>query len=256
MKLKYFFIGISEDDYLISNPVGSEYPYSVDTIVSDFDFQSNYFYNYVYSKLKDFKFEFGVFNTIMIRGRKKPDEKLVPKTHFKSLNIEVFFNEERYRELYPYKNEYPLDDRLLPPIEKEEAFHTFLFDMVMEGLEKGKQQKAPIPYDFLVNTVLDFKLNGFKNEWIHKAKTFKEHGIKATLFCKLTMNYFSLELIIEKDKKEVLRKEILKTKPSGLIYDYKFKDIIIDNGILKIMKDTYEPSYLYEIDLSELTHKN
>ncbi len=252
MKLKHFYLGLKSEDYYIPNPPGSEYPYSVDTIVSDFNFQTDYFTHFIEMKLRTLKYDTDKFNTVMIRARKLPELDYYIQKAYKSLTLEVSFNEEKYKELYPYRNEYPLDGRLLHPIEKEEAFHTFSFDMVMEGLDKGKLQKAPIPYDFLVNTVLDFKLNGFKNEWVYKTKAFKEYGITATLLCKLTMNYFSLELIIEKDKKEVFRKEILKTLPSSLIYKGEFDDIIIDKGILRITKDTYEPSYLYEIDLSDL----
>jgi hypothetical protein len=215
------------------------------------NFQSDFFTHYVEKKMRLLKFETTDYNFLMIRIRKTAkDFFLIDKT-FKSLEVEIPFDENRYKELYPFENEYPLKG-CLKPILKEAEFNNFVFEMIMQGLIKCKEQNAPIPCDFLINIVLDFKANGFKNEWVHKARTFKDHFIKASLCCKLTCNYFSLELVIEKNKKEVFRKEILKTLPSSIMYKYKFKDIIVEDNVLKVTTDDLDNPILFEFDLLKL----
>jgi hypothetical protein len=241
MKLKYLYIALEDEDYRYENL----------HLTSDFNFQTFFLFNYFSREIAKVKFETKNFQFITIRGRKKPSQELVLKEHFKSLEIEIPFDENKYKELYPFINEYPLNG-LLKPILKEEEFNNFLFEMVVEALVKGKKMNALIPYEFLLNTTLDFKASGFKNEWLYKSKTFKEFSIKTSLFCKLTCYYFSLELVIEKDKKEIFRKEILKTLPSSIIYKGEFKEILIENGSLKIIRDDYEKTTLYELPLSTI----
>jgi hypothetical protein len=242
MKLKYLYVALEDEDYRYENL----------HLTSDFDFQIHFLFNYFTREIAKVKFETKNFQFITIRGRKKPSQELVLKEHFKSLEIEIHFDEKKYKALYPFVNEYPLNGLSLKPILKVEEFNNFLFEMIMEALVKSKKLNALIPYEFLLNTTLDFKANGFKNEWLYKSKTFKEFSIKTSLFCKLTCNYFSLELVIEKDKKEIFRKEILKTLPSAIIYKWEFKEILIDNGLLKIIRDDYEKTILYELPLSTI----
>jgi|GEM_PF-1934799 len=239
MKLKHIYFALESDDFIDRK------------IVADFNFQTDYLTHFVEKRLIIEKFETINFQILMIRGRKKPSKELVFKEHLKALEIEIPFDENKYKELYPFVNEYPLNS-LLKPVLKEGEFNNFLFEMIMEAVIKAKKLNAPIPYDFLINTILDFKSNEFKNEWLYKSKIFKEFSIKTSLFCKLTCNYFSLELIIEKGKKEIFRKEILKTLPSTIMYKGEFKEILIENGLLKVTRDDYEKSILYELPLSKV----
>jgi hypothetical protein len=241
MKLKYLYLALEDVDYRYYNI----------HLTSDFDFQVHFLFNYFTREIAKLKFETKNFQFITIRGRKEPNLKIKLEENFKSLEVEIAFDENRYKELYPFENEYPLKG-CLKPILKETEFNNFAFEMLMQGLTKAKEQNASIPCEFLINTLLDFKSLGYKNEWIHKVKTFKDHFIKASLLCKLTCNCFSLELVIDKNKKEVFRKEILKTLPSALIYKYKFKDIIIENSILKVTTDDLDNPILFELNLLKL----
>lgn len=241
MKLNYFALGLEGDDFDMESP----------TLVSDFNFQTNYISDYIQKRLKKENFEADKFNLIMIRGRQASSDKIILKEHFKSLSIEVLFDKSRYKSLYPYENTYPLEN-LLQPVKKVEEFNEFLIEMIMQGLEKARKLKAPVPYDFLVDAVLDFKSDRGNNEWVHKSKTFKEYGVKVSLLCRLTVNYFSLELIIEKGAKEVYKNELLRTLPDPILYKRYFKDLKIENGKLIVTKDMYENSPLFELSLSEI----
>jgi hypothetical protein len=241
MKLKNIYLALESEDFTDKN------------IVSDFNFQTDFITHFIEKKIVAKKFETSNFQTLMIRGRKSPSDKLVLKEHFKALEVEFSFDEKKYNEIYPYSNTYPLDG-LLKPVKNENDFNNFLFEIILNSFEKSKTLNTEIPSDYLIEILNEFKLNNFKNEWLFKSKIFKEQSIKASLFCKLTCNYFSLELIIEKNKKEILKKEILKTLPNAIMYKYEFKDIVIENNILKVIKDDYDKSTLYKLQLSDINN--
>lgn len=243
MKLKNIYLALESEDFTDKN------------LVSDFNFQTDFITHFIEKKIVAKKFETSNFQTLMIRGRKSPSDKLVLKEHFNALEVEFFFDEKKYNEIYPYSNTYPLDG-LLMPVKNENDFNNFLFEIILNSFEKSKTLNTEIPSDYLIEILNEFKLNNFKNEWLFKFKIFKEQSIKASLFCKLTCNYFSLELIIEKNKKEILKKEILKTLPSSIMYKGEFKEILIEKGSLKIIRDDYEKTTLYELPLSTIQLKS
>lgn len=116
----------------------------------------------------------------------------------------------------------------------DEELPEFFTKMYIEGIEKAKHTHS-IPYGFLMDKLNVFKKNGYKNEWAFKSKTFKSIGIKATLFCKMTMNYFSLSLILEKDGKVVFDEEAINTKPSETQFYDQFKDVVYEYGDIIIL---------------------
>lgn len=188
---------------------------------------------------------------LLIIGSKNPKPLPVFKEHFKSLTIEVFFDEKRYKELYPKTNTYPLKSQLTP-VESEADFSDFLFSMIIEGLGKAKNTET-LPHNFLMNTLLNFKAENFKTEWVHKIKTIRDLSLKATLHCRLTANYFSLKLTIERKKKEIFIKELLRTLPCQDFYSLEFKNIVVQEGKLMITKNMYEEPVLFTLPLSELS---
>jgi hypothetical protein len=252
MKLKFLSLQIESEDYLIPNSQNSEFPFRVANIVSDFSFQTEFIYNFIGRKLSLLKVETDNFQFISIRGRKKPKETIFIKEIFKALEIEIQFNENKYLELYPFENEYPLTNKLLQPVLNENEFNEFLFEMIIKGLDKAKKQDAPIPNKLLEEILFAFKSDGYKNEWIEKTKTFREYGIKAFFQCKMNCNYFTLTLVIEKKNKELFKEEILKTLPSSLIFKGQFKDILIMNNNIVVIKDDLEQTVLFEKHLKDI----
>lgn len=239
MKIKYFFLTLDVDDFKSIS----------DTIVSDFNFQTYFFSNYIQKNIKN-KFESNDFNFVGVQGSLYPKKKYEIDKVFKNFSIEVPFNMDKYQEIYPYKNNYPLNDNLLKPIKDISKFNHFLYEMFITGMDKIKQQDAPISVDEFYKILNEFKEIGFKNEWIFKKKTFKEHSIKGELKCELTCNFFNLKLSIWKNNNKIFDKEIIKTLPMGVFYETEFNDILIEGDILKISKKL--SGYLFEIPLSEL----
>lgn len=250
MKLKYFYLALDKEDYNKQNE-----RYDLDKIVSDFNFQADYFTHFVEMNLRKLKYETENYNMFLLRAKKSPNNKLIFQPGFKSLTVEIFFDENYYKKIYPFTNEYPLHGKLIKPVEEETLFHLFLFNMINNGLDKAKELNALIPYQQLKEIVLDFKNKNFENKWKFKSKIFRDLNIEVSLYCQLTINYFALEIIIEKDKIMVLKKEILRTLPNAIMYKDEFKDIIIEAGKIKVIKDNFEHSVLYEISLDNLIKK-
>jgi hypothetical protein len=125
--------------------------------------------------------------------------------------------------------------------------------MLIDGIEKAKNQ-TNIPHQFLINTILDFKSQGCKNEWIHKSLIIKDFGVKAILFCRLTTNYFSLTLILFKKNKKIFKKEILRELPSKICYSNEFDDIIYKKNKLIVTKklQLQSESPLAEFNIAEI----
>jgi hypothetical protein len=252
MKLRHFFLSLSSDDYLLPNPLGSKFPFRVSTIVSDFNFQSEYITYFLSQNLAKQGFEAGEYNTITVKARKQPSDTLIYKKHLKTIEIEIKFDEVRYRDLYPFENNYPLDGRLLEPVEREGDFCDFLTSMIMAGVHKAKIQGNALPYQYIIDLLLDFRSKGHEYEWQFKSKAFREYGIKVNLLGRLTVNYFSLQLTIEKNKQLVFKQEILKTLPSVTHFHDEFKDIKIENGKLFVTRKSELAPPLFELPISEL----
>ncbi len=141
----------------------------------------------------------------------------------------------------------PFDKTRFDSLAKEEL-PDFFIDMYQQGILKA-QQTHELPVEFLLQKLKEFKNDNYRNEWEFKSKTFKEIGIKATLFCKMTMDAFMLSLILYKKKEVVFNKEILVTKPDEICYHYQFKDIAFENNKIMVT-GWYDAPPLFELDLS------
>ncbi len=248
MQLKHFYISLDESDFYISDKV----PYEVDSIVADFNFQTDYFTHFVEMAMRKLKFDADEFNMIIIRPRKTPAKLYYIENAYKAITIEVDFEEDKHRSIYPHKNTYPLGDKLLKPLSQEDKFHQFLFKLTMEALNKAYVQDAPIPSKDLEEIVLSFREKKFINEWVFKKKQFKKNGITASLQCQLTINYFALNLLIEKENKKNFNSEIFRSLPNSIIYKDEFKDIVIESNILKVIKNSNSSEVLYKISLDKI----
>lgn len=241
MMLRYFALALKSEEAITKEEQNR---------ISDFNFQTTYLSYYLSWALRKQKFETQGFNILLFRGSKNPEPLPILKEHFKSLNVEVFFDEYEYTRLYPKANVYPLTG-LLKPLVNETAFNDFVFSMVVNGLETAKNT-ASLPYEFLVNTLLDFRMKGCKTEWVHQTKKIRSQGLKVSLICQLSANYFRLELSVKNKELEIFRKELLKTLPSQDQYSSEFKNIVIDDEKIMVTKNEDGKALLFTLPFSDL----
>jgi hypothetical protein len=240
MKIRHLYTGLDSDDFLEKSKPGSEFPMTVndDGIVSDFNFQTDFYSSFIERSLRKLKFETENFNLIMIRGRKNPKADYYIQEHFKSLTIEIPFDFYAYREIYSFKNEYPLGDKLLKPIIDQDKFSSFLTKFINIGLNKAEEQNAPIPVQELRKYINEFSDLEFENKWVYKKKNFRDSKISMILTAKLSCNSFIMNLEIKAAKTVIYDGIICKTLPSSFFYKNIIKDITLEGNVVTISSDT------------------
>jgi hypothetical protein len=198
---------------------------------SNFQFQSRFIGNYLRRQLKSLNFEPQGYKRLLI---------FLCQLECPPNKIGTFYSSDLFIYVPFEKNKY---DNL-----PKDELTGFYIDLYLKGIQKA-QQTHVFPEPFIREKLNEFKTDGYRNEWEFKSKTFKEIGIKATLFCKMTMEAFSLSLILSKKKEVVFSKEILNTLPDELCYHYQFKDIAYENNKI-IVTGWYDAPPIFELDLS------
>jgi len=240
MKLSYIGLMLNQDEDLQHSKIkkGAEFEAffkefllnpnkNLDTSGDEFGFHNRFIGNYLSRKLKESKVEtINIKRIILIGYLNEFNEDSLFES---SLRIFVPFNKVQY------------------DILKKDELPDFFIEMYKTGIIKASQTHE-VPVEFLLTKLVEFKENNYKNEWEFKSKTFKEIGIKATLFCKMTMDFFSLTLVLTKKNEVVFTKEILNTLPDEIIYHWQFKDIILENNEIKVLNEFKDP--IYTLDLS------
>lgn len=198
---------------------------------SNFQFQSRFIGNYLRRQFRSANFEPKGYKRLLVN---------VCQLECPPNKMGTFYSSDLCVYLPFEKNKY----NNLP----KDQLADFYIDLYLKGIQKAQQTHA-FPEPFIQEKLDELKSNGYKNEWEFKSKTFKEIGIKATLFCVMTIDAFSLSLILSKKKEIVFRKEILNTLPDEMCYHYQFKDIVFENNNI-IVTGWYDAPPLYELDLS------
>jgi hypothetical protein len=193
---------------------------------SDFAFHCRFIGNYLRRQVKQIKFEPNGYSRLLINACR---DIINPNKIFESwLCVSIPFDQVKYDSL------------------PKEELPDFFIEMYREGILKASQTHE-IPVAFLVTKLAEFKENNYLNEWEFKSKLFKEIGIRAILFCRMTMDFFSLTLILKKKDEIVLSKEILNTLPDEIIYHWQFKEIVLEENEIKVLDEFKNPIYALDI---------
>lgn len=186
--------------YLYLDP--DEFPKEV---AIPFGFRSRYACNFLERRLKPLRFHSGGFNRIIIQGSAlQTSVKIVKGSN--AISSPVPFQIDHYEKLNN-------NDR-----------HEFYLSMIERGLNTVSLHH-PIPTPELTEAIDLFRNSGYKNEWTHQAKYFKEDGLRASLLCRLTPDVFSLTLNVTRGHEIIFDNIILKTKPDELIFAHQFKSL-------------------------------
>lgn len=135
----------------------------------------------------------------------------------------------------------PFDKSKYEKIKNTEK-HEYYLELLERGFEDASKIKS-IPYSTLMKLLDEFKHHGYKNEWLHKRKKFKEYDLEIVLECKFTSFDFQLIIFVSKiSSKELLITEtIIRTLPDEIYFDKMFKDILIHNGEIVVTDASDSP---------------
>lgn len=199
-----------------------------DPFRDNFNLNSRFISNYLSIQIRKLKAETdGTFNMISV----------VPSMNIKhvcrivgekALQTRVSFNKETYE--------------LMSELEKYEYYLRLLED----GYKICTQYKK-IPLEQLLKLHQDFRDNGYKNEWLHKRKKFKEQGIEVVLNCFFTSFDFRLTITVSdiKSKKELVSGIAIRTLPNEVCFNSLFKDVVIENDELIITEYQDRPKFKF-----------
>ena len=197
-----------------------------------FSFETRSLCNYVQRHARSLKIETTGFNQIVIEDdlfkKAETTPRLVPE---KTLAVPFRVDVSRYQRA--------------TPDEKQNYF----VEILGFGLQRANEFQA-LPLHDLLLKVEEFKLNGFRNQWIHQTKSIRSHGLVAELQCELTMEEFTLTLEVRRKMGPPVRLPILSTKPDELCFHYKFKDIAVREDYLVVTNRMYSNDELVRFPLS------
>lgn len=178
-------------------------------------------------KTKTLKFVCDGFNRLSIKGTKEPKDPNVNSTNV--LCISVSFDVAEYRDL-----------------QDVESLNEFLISMLNKGMTIGNSF-SPLPLGAIKEGIQEFRDAGFREAWTTPRRRDRKSGITAYLDCRLDSISFELFLVAEVKKVQIYRRSILKTDPDEVAFDYRFKDIVFEDGTLIVTSKTAKPLFAIEI---------
>ena len=183
-----------------------------------FGFSSRYACNFLERKIKPLRFHSDGFNRIVIQGSTREKGLKLTKGS-NALSSLVPFDLDRYKEI------------------SGKSQHEFYLKMIEEGLKSAALQHE-IPTQELADAIEEFRHHGYKNEWVHQTKYYREDQLRASLLCTLRPEIFSLTLDIKRRNENVLTDIILETKPDEIIFADQFKELDHHNDTI-VVRDKF-----------------
>lgn len=216
----------------------------IDPFRDNFNLHSRFISNYMSMQVRKFKFETdGTFNMISV----EPSLNIRPCRIVgdKALNVTIYFDKEKYDQL-----------------KKVEKFE-YSLQLLEEGYRVCSNYKD-IPLEALLDLHTQFREEGYKNEWLHKKKRFKDQHIEIILYCYFTSEDFQLKITVNdlNTKDELISGIVIKTLPHEVCFQPLFKDIIINNNVLGItdfldrVKFTFSLSDIYSKKMKFEVHND
>ncbi len=214
MNLYYINIGLDYDHYIEKN----------NKLRYEFQQFTSFICDYFSKSIRKLKFKTdGTFNMIAIQLSEKDVNKCSIILD-KVLNVELPFDLDRYEKI------------------KGSSDFSYYLDVLEKGFLKAAEFKD-IPLEYLLSEIEEFKQGGYKNEWIHKKKRFKDEDLEVTLKCCYTTYYSQLWIYIDQihTKKNLVYSVVLQTEAGVGIHEGMYKDILVNSNAIVITDKSDTP---------------
>ncbi len=200
-------------------------------ITSELRFQTRCLCNFLERNvLKGLKFPAKGFKRICVIGSMAPKEGcFVNSCHV--LSVEVLIDIDQFRRA------------------TEGQLQELFIGLLLGGLCKCSAAH-PLPVEALQAGIRVFRREGYRNEWVHKRRSFKSHGLEAVLDCQLTIKRFGLRLTVRKGTRVLYQEWILETPPDEVIFGHRFKDVDVAEETMVVTSKGRKP--LLVLPLREL----
>lgn len=201
-----------------------------DPFRDDFNLRSRFISNYLSVQIRKLKLETdGTFNMIsVIPSLDVTDDNSCRIVGEKALRTRISFDQQTYEQM------------------KELEKYEYYLQLLENGYRVCAQHKR-IPLEQLLRLHKNFRDNGYKNEWLHKKRKFKEQGIEVALNCFFTSFDFRLVMSVAdiKSKRELVSGTVIRTLPNEVCFDSLFKDTIIEDNELIITEFQDRPKFKF-----------
>lgn len=199
-----------------------------DPFRDNFNLHSRFISNYLSVQIRKLKLTTdGTFNMIAVSPTLEIKH-ICRVVGEKALDISVNFDRNEYIKM--------------TEIEKYEYY----LELLQEGYRISSQYKN-VPIEQLIRLHQVFRDNNYRNEWLHKKKKFKEHGIEIELNCYFTSLDFQLKMNVYdlNSKTELVSGTVIRTLPDEVCFMNLFKDLIIINNELIITEFQDRPKFKF-----------
>ncbi|EDQ7230751.1 hypothetical protein XL92_004257 [Salmonella enterica subsp. enterica] len=189
--------------------------------------QSRSLCNYIERHLKSIKYQTADFKRICFVCQNEP----LSDTYVNTCNVlcvSIPMDEDEYTS------------------KKKESLNEYFINLLTLGVDKCSKTH-PLPNDHIMAAINEFRRGGYVNKWLFKKKKLKELGLEFTLECSLTMDEFSLDLYIIKEK-VIYRDNIVKDVPNEFVFNYYLKDLLISNNSIKVIDKLNKEIYSKNLD--------
>lgn len=115
-----------------------------------------------------------------------------------------------------------------------EPVNEYMIGLLQQGLAICAREHE-FQHDLVLSFIDDFRDDNYVNEWVFKARAFRDHKLRVRLMARLDIDVFNMTMIVWHGSKEVFRTVVLTTGPDEIFFMREFKDIILqDNKIILI----------------------
>lgn len=130
----------------------------------------------------------------------------------------------------------------------EKEKYEYYLSLLEQGYRICNKVKT-IPLDQLLELNQVFRENGYKNEWLHKQKRFKDKGIEVRLEGIFSSKDFILKMSVFKIEthKEIVSGTVIRTLPYEVCFDRLFKDVLIEDDKLIITESLNNPKFIFRL---------
>lgn len=106
----------------------------------------------------------------------------------------------------------------------EDELPEYFIGLLQAGLAICARDEQ-LPAGLFGEAVDAFRAAGYRNTWVHSARTFRSAGLRCRLLCELDLSCFRLVLEVERDGQRIFSQEILRTLPDELVFAHRFKEV-------------------------------